>query len=27
MATHEQSQLEFILDKFEKVGKRIGYLK
>lgn len=27
MATHEQSQLEFILDKFEKVGKQIGYLK
>ncbi|MBS1595624.1 MAG: aminotransferase class I/II-fold pyridoxal phosphate-dependent enzyme [Bacteroidetes bacterium] len=27
MATHEQSHLEFILDKFEKVGKQIGYLK
>jgi 8-amino-7-oxononanoate synthase len=27
MATHEKSQLEFILDKFEKVGKSIGYLK
>ncbi len=27
MATHEKSQLEFILDKFEKVGKRIGHLK
>lgn len=27
MATHEQSHLEFILDKFEKVGKGMGYLK
>ena len=27
MATHEMSQLEFILEKFEKVGKTIGYLK
>jgi 8-amino-7-oxononanoate synthase len=27
MATHEQSHLEFILDKFEKVGKSIGHLK
>lgn len=27
MATHEQNHLEFILDKFEKVGKQIGYLK
>ena len=27
MATHEKSHLEFILDKFEKVGKAIGHLK
>ena len=27
MATHEQHHLEFILDKFAKVGKEIGYLK
>ncbi|MBS1624177.1 MAG: aminotransferase class I/II-fold pyridoxal phosphate-dependent enzyme [Bacteroidetes bacterium] len=27
MATHERSHLEFILDKFEKVGKQIGYLR
>ena len=27
MATHEQSHLEFILNKFEKVGKKIGVLK
>jgi 8-amino-7-oxononanoate synthase len=27
MATHEQHHLEFILDKFEKVGRSIGYLK
>lgn len=26
MATHEQNHLEFILDKFEKAGKKIGYL-
>ena len=27
MATHERSQLEFILDKFEKVGRAVGQLK
>jgi 8-amino-7-oxononanoate synthase len=26
MASHEKSQLEFILDKFEKVGKVVGHL-
>jgi 8-amino-7-oxononanoate synthase len=27
MATHEKSHLEFILDKFQKVGKEMGYPK
>jgi 8-amino-7-oxononanoate synthase len=26
MASHEQHHLEFILDKFEKVGKRLGFI-